>query len=313
MASGSGIAVTGGFSQLLTKDFEKVFFEEYTRQPEEYSQVAKMQTENALNAYKEGELVGMGAMLEKTEGNAISYETPIQGNSKEVTFTTWSLGFQITEEMMDDDLTGHMKRMPAELGKAAMYTRELEYWDIFNSATGTTKVGRDGKALIANDHPLIDSSPGIQVSPISSGTYSNLETGSLSQSTLESAVTKFERIPNERGIPLVYKPDLLLIPPELEWKAKELLLSQYDPESANNAINPIMTRGMQYMIVHFFTSTTAWFVIERNNHDVRFIDRKKLAFQNSDDFNTGNAIFKATQRFTTDFWDWRGVVGSTGA
>jgi hypothetical protein len=38
--------VTGGFANLLTKDFEKIFFDEYMRQPEEYKKVAKISKES---------------------------------------------------------------------------------------------------------------------------------------------------------------------------------------------------------------------------------------------------------------------------
>ena len=300
---GSNIHSTGRFSQLIAKDIDKVFHDEYSRFPAQYEQVAKMQTENKFHTWKEGQTTGFQALQETNEGAPVPYDSFQQGNTKEVLFTKFSLGFQVTEEMMDDDLTGIIMKHSAELGKAAAYTKELEFWDMFNTGfTTTNRTGIDGKALFADDHPLVDGS----------GTIDNKATASLSQSSLEAAVTYFRNLVNERNIPIMMTPKILIVPPALEWKAKELMLSELTPESGNNAINAVGREPIKFMVVNFLTSSTAWFLIS-DEHDLRFIWRKQLALQQSSDFNTGNLLNKATMRFTTNFWDYRGAYGSSGA
>jgi hypothetical protein len=49
------------------------------------------------------------------------------------------------------------------------------------------------------------------------------------------------------------------------------------------------------------------------DHDLRFIVRKPLALESTDDFDTRTAKFRAVTRFTTDFVRWRGVYGNVGA
>lgn len=298
-----GVAVTGGFSQLLSKDYEEVLYDSYTRQAEEYAMIAKV-TNASTNYVNKGQINGLGALQEVSEGGPTPYETPEQGNTKKVYFSNFRLGFQITRNMWDDDLTGHLKDIPAQLGKSAAYTRELEFADMLNNAFNTTyRSGLDSKALCANDHALIDGN-----------TYDNRLDAALSQTSLESALDMFEGLVNEKNIPIKCIPKYLVIPYQLRWVAKEILGSEYKPYTADNEVNTLYDEGLQVVVNHYLTSSVAWFVVAApEDHDLEFIWRKPLEFDSHDDFNTKNALFDASMRLTTDFWDWRGVVGSDGS
>ena len=100
---------TGALNQTLTKDYDKVFFDDYARQMAMYTSVLKGQSVDK-NSWKEGELFGLGFLSDKDEGGEITHDAFEQGNEKEVTFTAYSLALSITQEESDDDLTGHMKK-----------------------------------------------------------------------------------------------------------------------------------------------------------------------------------------------------------
>jgi phage major head subunit gpT-like protein len=296
--------LTGGYSQLWDRDLRKVFFHEYTRQPAEYTRVAKMDPMDG--AYdKEGELAGLTQLNEMHEGQEIRFEDFEQGNTKEMTPKNFGLGVQITQNMMEDDLTGHMKKAIGELGKAARYAQEIEFWDLLNNGFATTyHSGIDSKALFADDHATIKGG----------GTIDNDGTdASLSVTSVQEAMTYFETLVNEVNIPIVARADLLIIPPALRYKAEKLLLSEYDPENANMQYNTVGNRGLQFMICHYLTSSTAWFVISKELHDLRFRWRRKIQFESERDFNTGNMLYKATGRFVADFVHYRGTFGNSGA
>ena len=298
--------VTGGFANLLTKDFEKIFFDEYMRQPEEYKTIAKMSNEST-HYVREGDMTGLGAMQEMAEAQAIPFETFEQQNEKKVYFTNFGLGVQFSRNMYDDDLTGHMKKAIAELGKSAAYTRDLRFWDVINSgelaAAAGGRDGLDGQPLFSAAHPLTGMAVG--------NTYSNIVDAALSKTSLEGACDLFEGMVNDRGIPIVMKPKVLLVPYQLKWKAKELLESVLDPESANNTVNTLKGEGLKYQVVHYLTDSDACYLVG-GDHDLRFMWRKPAAFKGTDDFNTDNALFKGTMRFQTSFFHWRGVVKITG-
>ena len=294
---------TGSFAQLLTKDYEKVFFDEYDRWPEEWSQLAKIENHSTYSV-KEGEMVGMGAMDDVNEGAPIPYDGFTQGNEKEITFTNYAKALAITENMYDDDLKGHMKKGMQELGKSAAYTNELEFWDILNTGfVATYRTGLDSAALFTATHALFDSA----------SNCANMTTGAaLSYTSLQGLLDTFDAVKNHKGIPIPYVPQVLWIPPGLKWKAEELLMSPLEPGTANNQINTVKSiADLKYKMVHYFTSTTAYF-ISAANHDLRYMRRKGLQMKGTDDFNTGNALMKSSMRFTVDFFDWRGIAGNAG-
>jgi phage major head subunit gpT-like protein len=299
------VAVTGGFSQLLTKDFEKVSFDNYMGYMSLYDQVAKTET-YSQNSVKEGEMASFGAFSEKAEGQAADQEIPKQGNSKTVYFKEYEKIFQITQVMYEDDLTGNMRQMPAQLGKAAAYTRDVEFFDLFNNGfVSTYHTALDGLPIFNDSHTYID---------YAGQTYSNQSTLSLSETSFRAAVDYFKKHKNHKGVPIPLKPKVLIIPPDLEWTAKELLLSEYRPYTSDNEINASSSSqtGVSYLVVPNLTSTTAWFLMA-DEHDMRFMWRRKYKFQGWDDPNTGNALFKGSMRFAVACYHPEFGFGSSGA
>ncbi len=300
-----GVAVSGAFSNLLSKDFEKITFDNFTRVQPMFTQIAKIET-YSQNSVKEGDMSGFGSFPEKGEGQAVDFEVPKQGNTKTMYFTEFELAFQITQVMYEDDLTGNMRKMPAELGKAAAYTRDLEFFDMFNNGFSSTyHTAIDGLDLFYDSHTYIDNG---------SSTYDNESTLALSETSYRAACDYFKKAENHKGIPIVMEPYLLLIPPDLEWKAKELLLSEKRPYTSDNEINASSgsQTGVSYLVCPYLTSTTAWFLLSRE-HDLRFMWRRKYKLTSWDDPNTGNALFKGSMRFAVACYNPMPMYGSSGA
>jgi len=302
----SAPAVTGAFSNLYDQRFRKNLYDAYMRQPPQWQQIAKVETEGKRHSILEGNGATFGQLLAISEGGATPLDSMDQGNSKEVFFTNYALGFMVTEDMADDDQFNVLSKAPQELGKSANYTNELVFWDQYNGAfVTTTRSALDGIALCGT-HLLLDSAD----------TLDNAGSGALSASTLQTALDFYRNMENERGIPIVMKPDLLIIPPELVWMAKKLLLSEYNPAAPSTTgqmlMNPYKDEGLSYMVVNFLTSTTAWFLVSKSDLDTRFIWRRKLMPKSYDDPNTDSRIYKAKMRIAADFWEWRGVYGSPG-
>lgn len=305
MAASVSVANTGAFSQLISQDFKKVFFDEYKRTTEEYKSVANISTMDG--AYiREGQMVGLGAMQLTGEGQPTPYDDMIQGNEKTIYPSNFSLGFAVTQNMWDDDNTGNIKKAFAELGKSAALTRELIFWDVLNSAFVTTKRTGIDSAALCSSHTLFGTG----------AAYANYASsaGSLNVTSLQAAMNRFEKMVNEKGIPTPMTPKLLIIPPELRFEAEKLLKSEYNPENANQQVNTVGNKGLQFMVCHYLSSTTAWFLLgDKGVHDLRYINRQPLALQSTDDFDTSTAKFKATMRAQGTFVNWRGVDGNAGA
>ena len=117
MASGSP-AITGGFSQNISRDYTRVAYDTFNKIKTLYEIVAKMEPGDG-NYIREGEMAGFGKFPSKTEGQAIDWQIPKEGNNKVQYFTEFALGFQMTLPMMEDERFGHFRKMPAALSKAA--------------------------------------------------------------------------------------------------------------------------------------------------------------------------------------------------
>jgi hypothetical protein len=299
----AGILVAGSISNALARDITKFFFDDYLRQDAEHQKIAKFHNADG-NYEKHGLAAGLGTPVDTPEGEPVTWQTYKQGGTKTVYFTPVALGVQVTEVAAEDDRQGIVKQIPSQLAKGAAYLKELKFWDLFNSGfVTTTRTGVDGKALFATNHTRVDyATAGI-----------NLTTAAtLAESTLTAALDTFEALTNEKGIPIKVKPKYLIIPWQLKWVAKRLLLSELRPGYGDNDINVVKEEGLQYIVCHYLTSSTAWFLVA-DDHDLNFIWRRQFAMKTGDDMNTGNALFKITARLTCDFWDWVGVFGNAGA
>uniref|UniRef100_A0A6M3LQM0 Putative capsid protein n=1 Tax=viral metagenome TaxID=1070528 RepID=A0A6M3LQM0_9ZZZZ len=291
------------------RDLDELLMDEYTRQPEEFTSAFKMGNSND-HFVKKALMATLGAATEITQGGATPHSAFVEGPSKTVYFTKYGMGLQATEEAWDDQRQPVLRDVTAELGKSLAYCRDLKAWDVYNSGFVTTaRTGIDGKALFASDHPLYGAT-GV--------TASNLVTGTLSKTTLKTALDKSENLVNEQNIPIVSRgPYVVLVAPANRWIAEEIIKSEYDPETANNAVNPINTlygKSLTYKVIHYFTSTTQWFVYDMGmkQYGPEFIWRQKMRRKFEQDYNTDNRLWKATMRFIATFWYWRNVVGSSG-
>jgi phage major head subunit gpT-like protein len=281
-------------------------FERFAAIPEIFRRITNV--ENSRRAYEENfEIGGLGPLAEAHELGATMLDEPYKIGGVRFIHKTYKLGFAISQEMRDDDQYGLMMRLAAALGRSSRVTVELYGHDVYNNAFTTTKyVGRDGKALVATDHTLVGTG----------GVAANRPAADvdLSQAALEAALTHFQRITDDRGIPQPeIQPRYLLISPENEMLAARLLQSAGYTGGNLNDINPLQGR-LQVIVSPWLTDTDAWFVIaEPSSLGVRFYWREMPDTKTWDDDNADATFHKIRQRHSVGFDDWRGIYGSAGA
>jgi hypothetical protein len=67
------------------------------------------------------------------------------------------------------------------------------------------------------------------------------------------------------------------------------------------------------IINHFFTDSDAWFITTSCPNGLKYFEREALTFDDDNDFDTNNLKFKAIERYSFGWSDWRGLFGSPGA
>lgn len=295
----------GQFAQLLAPALHDVIYEDLDSHVEEFSQTFNVASSS--RAYEEDVLLaGLGQVPVKPEGEVIRMDDPIQGGSYRYTHQSYALGFQVTREMWTDDQYGIMKRVSGDFAASIKQTIESTAANIltngFTASTGTITI--DGVTLYNTAHPLLGG-----------GTYSNRASTdiSLSVSGLQEIILLFEKMVNERGLLKMSIPETLLIPPELQYTAGEILNSAYKPNTGNNDVN-VMQGRLEPSINHYLTLSTAWYVFgKKSSHHLKFFWREQPQFDNQDDFFTKGANFSTFFRFSVGATYWHGTAASRGA
>lgn len=141
----------------LDADLNEIWLEGLDRWPEEYSKIFNVETSTKASE-KDSYISGFGTFPEKAEGVAAQYDVIYQGPSKTYTHKTYALGYEITEEAVEDNQhsADTFAKFPQALNESAIETVELTAAGIINDGLAQTSgtEGPDGSFLFATDHPL---------------------------------------------------------------------------------------------------------------------------------------------------------------
>jgi hypothetical protein len=293
----------GGFSNLLAPGYRKVVFETYKERPNEGRQFVNSGT--SRRAYEEDfQLAGFGTLLPKVEGGPIMYQDIKQGEPKRYLWTTYALGYRITQEMYEDELYGIMgNKLARALGRSARNNEEIVMHSILNNAFNTTYSGFVAGESLLGAHTSLRglaqrNRPAVDVD--------------FSLPALQAALEHFHGLTDESGLPAMYQPKYLVHSIGDYWMVNQVLKSQFLPGGSQNDINQVAREGIVPILSHFLTDPDAWYLIA-DNHDMNYYNRRPFTFSNTDDFQTGDALYKGTRRNGAGFGDWRGIYGSSGA
>ena len=221
----------------------------YNKYPLQGSQWFK--TEEAKGGVFKIETYGQTLELprENLDADQIPFATPVKGFSKSFTVVNYRLGIQIERRFKEDQLMAVADKMASGLVQAGRLHTEYAFADVINNATTATKTGADGVALAANNHPQ---------ERRATGTWSNLETAAaLTHGTFSTARKNMRKRTDEFGYPQPIKPQQLVVPAELEQKAKEIFASERVDDNALNTKN-VWKDSVDIFIYDYMTSTTAW-------------------------------------------------------
>ena len=108
----------------------------------------------------------------------------------------------------------------------------------------------------------------------------------------------------------------MIIPVNLQFVAERLMKSAGRVGTADNDINAIKSMGMVpegYVVNNFLTDTDAFFIKTDAPNGLKHFVRAPIRTAMEGDFDTGNVRYKARERYSFGWSDWRGIFGSPGA
>ena len=295
------------FAKELQEGLNTVFGLDYKSHPEEWRKC--FEVENSKKAFEEDVLVsGFGAAPVKAEGASAAFDEGQEAWTSRYTHETIALQFAITEEAIEDNLYMSMGAKYAKaLSRSMQHTKEIKGAAIFNNAFDSGFKGGDAKELLATDHPLAGG-----------GEFSNeLATpADFSETALEDILIQIRKIEDDRGIPMALSPNMVVIPPELEYIACRVLDSNLRSGTADNDVNAVNKLGIFGSRPHVITRLTdadAWFVKTDCPDGLKYFDRVGIKKRIKTDHDTGNYQYLTRERYSLGWSDPRTLFGSQGA
>ena len=294
----------------LVKELEPglnaLFGLEYKNYANEHAEI--FSSENSDRAFEEEVMLsGFANASVKPEGSSVNYDAAQETFTARYTHETLALAFSITEEAIEDNLYDRLaSRYTKALARSMANAKQVKAANVLNRAFNSSYTGGDGLELCSTAHVIV------------SGTEQNeLSTAAdLNETSLEQAMIDIAALTDERGLKIAAKGMKMIIPSALQFTAERLMKSTQRTGTADNDINAVVSMGMipqGYTVNHYLTDTDAWFIKTDVPNGLKHFVRAPIKTAMEGDFDSGNVRYKARERYSFGWSDWRGIFGSPGA
>lgn len=302
-----GLIDTGSFPKRYWPGVKAWYGYAYDEFPEEFSEIF----DTMVSDKRWEDIVsqaGVPLPVVQGEGEPVQYFSPKQGFTSRYVNTVYGLGFIISKIAADDDqysVDSLVESATKNCAFAMRQAKEIIGANILNNATSSSYTYGDGVALASASKPLFGTS---------GGTYSNIPTtaADLSEAALEQAFIDIAGFVDDANLKIAIRPKKLIIPRQLIFDARRLLLDDDRPATANRDINA--SKGMLdgYAVNHYLTSASTWFI--RNDVPMGLIHMKREGFEMESDYDmdTSNTKWKFTERYAFGASDGRVLYTSAG-
>ena len=301
-----GIINTGTHPKALWPGIKAWWGRTYNEHPEEWPMLFEHDTSG--QSYEEDvQITGFGLVPVKAEGSATVYTAELQGFVSRYVHLTYSLGYIVTKEELEDNLYEKVsKRRSASLAFSFRQTKENVAANVYNRAFNASFLGGDGVSLCSTAHPNT-----------SGGTFSNmLAVGAdLSEASLEDLIIQIMGATDDVGNLINIMPQRLLVARQEWFNANRILKSVFQSGTANNDINVLKATGAipgGVHVNHYFTAPHAWFLRTNCPNGMKSYTRVGISFEQDNDFDTDNAKAKSRERYSFFWTDPRGLFASNG-
>ena len=299
----------------LVKELEPglnaLFGLEYKRYENQHAEIYT--TESSDRAFEEEVMLSGFANADvKAEGQGIAYDDAQETYTARYTMETIALAFAITEEAIEDNLYDRLSsRYTKALARSMSNAKEVKGAAPLNNglpaiAAGTAFQTGDGVNLFSTAHPTTGGNIKNELSTAAD----------LNETSLEQALIDIAGLTDDRGLKIALNGTKMIIPVNLQFTAERLMKSGQRVGTADNDINAIGSMGMipqGYVVNNYLTDTDAFFIMTDAPNGMKMFQRSPITTKMEGDFETGNVKYKARERYSFGFSDFRGIFGSPGA
>ena len=301
---------SGNFADLLKPGLRRIFDIAMSRPSPMIDMLFSVESSGRF----EEQYQGMGALGQVPPfDGTVPYHDFDAGYRTDIRNYEFAMGVQVERRLVDDDQFNQIRRRASNMADAFTVTRETDAANVFINAftdSGTNRMGAstngaDGVGLVSTAHPY---------SPANSGTtQSNEGTLALTIDNLDTTRQAMRNFTDDKGQMLGVNPDLLLIPPELERTATQLVSERaiYEPNSAEYDVNMFSGR-FRPVVWDRLTDANAWFLIDSTLMKQHLIWQNRITpeFSQAEDFDGLTAKFRGYMRYGIGWTDWRFIYGN---
>lgn len=304
------VMATGAFSEDLWPGIMKWFGDSYDDYQPIWDKLVDVHSSDKQFEKFQG-ITNYGLAGVKDQGAGIPYRDKFQGFPREIINIAYGIGSTITYEMMRYDQYDKFKAIPSQLAQSVRKTEETVVANLLNNGFSTATnptLTADGKSLFNSAHLLVAAN---------NVTQKNTPTtaADLSQTSVEQMYIDVSRYVDDQNLPIVIRPQRLIVPSESQHLARKILDTEYEVNSANNTINPISSARMPLDLVvsPWLTDTDAWFVKTDEADGLVFTDVDQVMLDRDNDFDTKNLKFSAMRLFGVGAVNYLGYYAAPGA
>lgn len=223
---------------------------------------------------------------------------------------TWESTVAVERAAVEDEQYGQIRLRVEEMARDAKRHPDELVFELL--AGGFTALGYDGRPFFDTAHEEGDS-----------GAQANAGSDPLSSVGLRNAVTAMRRIKDDRGRPMGIEPDTLVVPPELEWTARELLSSAFYPDalapasaSQRLAANPLQG-ALRLIVSPYLSDADDWFLLQ-TSRPVRPVivqvriepEFEALEGESAEGFLRDRWLYGVRARHAAGYGPWQYAYGS---
>lgn len=293
---------TGTNPKMLWPGLNDIFGATYNEHVKEYTDLVDV-LKSRKNYEEDLQIDRFGLAVIKPQGEGVSFDAENQGYVSRYVHTVYGLGYIVTREEMEDNL--YMEKAGPRTKSLAFsmhQTKENVVANVYNRAFNSSHIGGDGVSLINTSHPTAN------------GTQSNRLTvdADFSQAALEDILNQITLATDGRGLKIPIDALTLIAHPNNRWEVRRVLGSPLQSNTAENALN-VVKGTVEPKFNRYFDDTNAWFIRTNCPSGLKLYQRRPLEFTQDNDWHTENHLYKATERYSVRWSDWRALYGSAGA
>jgi len=275
---------------ILAKGLLTNFFEGFNGVTTSWEQVATLvpSTARSENYAWIGSIPGMRKMA----GERIPKK--LLEHTYAITNEEYEASIEVNHADIKDDQTGQYGIQAKSIGESArLFPDELVFETLIPN--GDSALCYDGQFFFDTDHPIGDT--GVN--------QSNKGTTALSAASFNAARTALRRMKDDFGRPTINRNmDLLVVvPPELENTAEQILNAERDSSGATNTLKG----AARLLVVDWLTDSNNWYLLNTSGVIKPFVvqQREFIPFEALEEGSEGNFMRKKNYYGTY----WRGNAG----